>query len=168
MVNKFKRGIKKYKSKFIVALILWVVLAIVFVSPVSVSIQDAMEDGKFDFAIFFERIGELIINPFKSLGESFNEQYIGSFWGFLWKFTLVYFLILCIGIVRYMPKHEYDSIEHGSSDWCENGEEYKILSKNRGIILAQKIFLPVNKRGNVNVLVVGRFRFRKISIICYS
>ena len=31
--------------------------------------------------------------------------------------------------------------------------------KNKGIILAEKHYLPVDKRGNVNVLVVGRFRF---------
>ena len=71
--------------------------------------------------------------------------------------VVVYFIVMCIGIAKAMPKHEYDNIEHGSSDWCENGEEYKVLSKNKGILLAQKVFLPVNKRGNVNVLVVGRF-----------
>lgn len=38
--------------------------------------------------------------------------------------------------------------------------KYKVLDKNKGIILAENNYLPVNKRGNVNVLVVGRFRFR--------
>ena len=36
------------------------------------------------------------------------------------------------------------------------GEQYQILSNKAGIILAEKNFLPVDKRGNVNVLVVGR------------
>ncbi len=157
MIDKIKRGLKRYKNKFIVAFILWVVLSIVFVSPLSVSIFEATKNNGFDFAIFVETLGTLITNPFKSLGISFEAQYIGSFWSVLWKFTLVYFIVMCIGIAKAMPKHEYDNIEHGSSDWCENGEEYKVLSKNKGILLAQKVFLPVNKRGNVNVLVVGRF-----------
>ena len=57
-----------------------------------------------------------------------------------------------------MPKHDYADIEHGSSDWA-NDEEYSVLSKNKGILLAEKHYLPVDKRGNVNVLVVGRFWF---------
>ena len=31
--------------------------------------------------------------------------------------------------------------------------------KKKGIILAENHYLPVDKRGNVNVLVVGRFWF---------
>ena len=56
-----------------------------------------------------------------------------------------------------MPKHDYAGIENGSSDWAE-GEQYSILSRNKGILLAEKHYLPVDKRGNVKVLVVGRFR----------
>ena len=54
---------------------------------------------------------------------------------------------------------EFTDIEHGSSDWSQRGEQYQILSKNKGIILAEDNYLPLDKRGNVNVLVVGRFRF---------
>ena len=39
------------------------------------------------------------------------------------------------------------------------GEQYQILNRNKGIILAEDNYLPLDKRGNVNVLVVGRFRF---------
>ena len=54
--------------------------------------------------------------------------------------------------------NNYLDIEHGSSDWA-SGEQYSVLSKNKGILLAEKHYLPVDKRGNVNVMVVGRFRF---------
>ena len=60
-----------------------------------------------------------------------------------------------IGLFKSRPKHEYTDIEHGSSDWSEGGEQYHILSRNKGIILAQNNYLPIDKRGNVNVLVVG-------------
>jgi hypothetical protein len=159
MKEKLQRGIKKYKNKFIVIGILWIVLSIVFVSPIGVASKDASINGKFDFSIFMEKISPLIINPFKSLGMALSYEYIGSFWGLLWKSSLVYFLFMILGIIRYVPKGDYGDIEHGSSDWSENGEQYKVLSRNKGILLAEKTYLPVDKRGNVNVLVVGRFRF---------
>lgn len=159
MGDKIRRGIKKYKNKFIVIFILWVILSIVFVAPLGVGIKEATKSGAFEFETFVTAIGEAIINPLSALGKCFTNTYIGSFWNVWWKFTLIYAIVTCIGIARFMPKHEYDDIEHGSSDWCENGEEYKTLSRNKGILLAQKEFLPVDKRGNVNVLVVGRFRF---------
>lgn len=158
MIDKIKRGIKKSKGKIIVILILWLILAIVFVAPMAISLQDAGEATKSTmFTVFFERIGETIVNPLYSMGLIFSAEYISSFFDFLWKFSLVYLIFAIVGIAKAMPKHEYDDIEHGSSDWCENGEEYKTLSKSKGIILSEKIYLPVDKRGNVNVLVVGRF-----------
>ena len=44
-------------------------------------------------------------------------------------------------------------------DKLDISEILKRLDKNKGIILAENNYLPVDKRGNVNVLVVGRFRF---------
>ena len=58
---------------------------------------------------------------------------------------------------RTMIQSEFDEIENGSSDWATGGEQYRILNKKEGIILAEKNYLPVDKRGNVNVLVVRRF-----------
>lgn len=82
-----------------------------------------------------------------------------EFFGILWKFTAVYIIVMFIGFVRTAPKNEYSDIEQGSSDWASKGEQYKVLSSRKGIILAENNYLPVDKRGNVNVLVVGRFRF---------
>ena len=71
-------------------------------------------------------------------------------------FTLGYLVLVCISIIRTAPKHEYSNIEHGSSDWSENGEQYRVLSKKSGLILAENNYLPLNKMGNINVLIVGR------------
>ena len=71
----------------------------------------------------------------------------------------MYLLIIIVSIIKNAPKNEYSDIEHGSSDWSQRGEQYQVLSKNKGIILAENNYLPVDKRGNVNVLVVGRIRF---------
>ena len=61
-----------------------------------------------------------------------------------------------IGFFKTAPKSKYQDIEHGSSDWCERGEQFKVLSPKKGLILAEGNYLPVDKRGNVNILVVGR------------
>ena len=85
----------------------------------------------------------------------FSSGIFGEYIKNLFGFTLFYTIFVAIGIIRLMPKHQYDDIEHGSSDWSENGEQYKVLSKKSGIILAENNYLPLDKRGNVNVLVVG-------------
>ena len=86
-------------------------------------------------------------------------SYVKEFFSALWKFTIVYSIAMFIGFVRTAPKNEYTDIEQGSSDWASRGEQYKVLSNKKGIILAENNYLPVDKRGNVNVLVVGRFGF---------
>lgn len=70
----------------------------------------------------------------------------------------MYVVLMFVGFVKTAPKNEYTDIEQGSSDWAKGGEQYKVLSKNKGIILAENNYLPIDKRGNVNVLVVGRIR----------
>ena len=86
-------------------------------------------------------------------------NYIADFFSILWKFTILYIIFMFIGFVKTAPKNEYTDIEQGSSDWSKGGEQYKVLNRSKGIILAENNYLPVDKRGNVNVLVVGRFRF---------
>ena len=78
---------------------------------------------------------------------------------FLGIFSIIFAIFFLIGVARSAPKNEYTDFEHGSSDWSKNGEQYQILSNKKGIILAEDNYLPVDKRGNVNVLVVGRIRF---------
>ena len=99
------------------------------------------------------------VSSFKGILKVFGMQYIGDFLQTELVFSLFLVIFVIIGLVKTAPKNEYTDIEHGSSDWSEGGEQYKILNKNKGIILAQNNYLPVDKRGNVNVLVVGRFRF---------
>ena len=149
MGYKLNTVLKKNKKNLIVALVLWVFMSVILVLPFSYSIGQATAEGKFDLGVFFNQIGTNITD-FSSYLKVFTEGYSKIFLD-VWKiFTLIY---------KSKPKHEYTDIEHGSSDWSEGGEQYSILSKNKGIILAQNNYLPVDKRGNVNVLVVGRFWF---------
>lgn len=104
---------------------------------------------------FFLPQVNILLHHYKQWDYAQQENLKDNFWSTL-KFTLVYMLAVIMGITKALPKHEYDGIENGSSDWCVNGEQYKVLNNKEGIILAEKNYLPVDKRGNVNVLVVGR------------
>ena len=155
MNYKVETALKKGKTTLIVGLILWLLLAIVFIMPWTCGCYTKVMLGKFDMDSFITVFMNAATNPakgFKSMAEyGIIIDYIKNLFGF----TLFYAIILIIGIFKLMPKHRYDNIEHGSSDWSENGEQYQVLSKKSGIILAENNYLPLDKRGNVNVLVVG-------------
>ena len=155
MIEKIKRAIKKSKTKIAVVGILWVIISIVFVAPISVTIQDATIGGTFDLTDFLDNLYVNMGSLFSSIFKAFSLAYIGNFFSTLIKFTIIYIIAATVGIIKMWPKSEYDAIEHGSSDWCEGGEQYKVLSAKKGIILAEKNYLPVDKRGNVNILVIG-------------
>ena len=115
--------------------------------------------GGFEFNRFVNTFFNTFMHPFQSFGALIQYNAMGMYFKTLIGFTFFYAIIAIIGLVRSAPKNEYEDIEHGSSDWSQNGEQYQILNKNNGIILAEDNYLPVDKRGNVNVLVVGRIRF---------
>ena len=171
--EKLKRAIKKIKTKLIVAAILIVVILLWGVAPFTVSVKLAWEpkrnsegfiiedqDGnmveEFNWETFLLKMGEYITAPWEAVGLCFSEYFPAYFYVSKW-FIAFYGIFVFIGVAKAFPKHEYQDIENGSSDWSENGEQYKVLSKSKGIILAEKNYLPTDKRGNVNVLVVRRF-----------
>ncbi len=157
--EKLRAAFRKIKTKLIVYLVIIIVVAIMGVAPFNVSIQEgqmAAKAGEDFWAVFFTQIFHNIQKPLSCLGECFST-YFTAFMN-----TLKWYLLMCaffalIGLIKAVPKHEFQDIENGSSDWSENGEQYAVLSRKKGIILAEKNYLPVDKRGNVNVLVVRRF-----------
>jgi len=152
--------LRKNKKNFIIYAILWLIAVIVFVMPISVGIVDATVEGEFNFGEFLSISMKYIQAPFSSFATIFLEQgYFETFIDVLWKFTVAAVILAIIGTIRNASKSEYENIEHGSSDWSKGGEQYRILSDKKGILLAENHYLPVDKRGNTNVLVVGRFRF---------
>lgn len=153
---KIKHALKKGKPIFIVSIILWVALSIVLIAPGTISLIDYKTMGEGFFDVFFSIASDIGGN----LGKVFKSDYINTFLKGELYLTVALFFLAGIGIMKSLPKHEYTDIEHGSSDWATGGEQYQILSSKKGIILAEKNYLPIDKRGNVNVLVVGRFRVR--------
>ncbi len=158
-MDKFKRTLKQSKKFLIVIGVLWVFLAIVLVSPIAYTIKNSTNAaGNFNLNIFIEKIVPAITS-FSTITKMFSAEYIGTFISCLINYTILFVVCSIIGFIKSKPKGEFHDMEHGSSDWSENGEQYRILNKNKGIILAEDNYLPVDKRGNINTLIVGRFRF---------
>ena len=158
MNYKIEGAIKRNRTNFIIFAILWIFIAIVFVTPIAHSTFQANSSGQFDLQVFIETFGSCITNPLNTLGTVLTEGALHNYFSTLIVVTIIYSVFFFIGFVRSAPKNEFTDIEHGSSDWSQRGEQYQILNKNKGIILAEDNYLPVDKRGNVNVLVVGRIR----------
>ena len=153
-MNKMKKAFEKNKKYLILFLVLWIVLEIVLIAPMSVAIAESSVQGKFDLAFFIENLGKEVssFTAITRIGSAGAGSAFGK--GTLWL-TILCLVVTAIGIIKSKPKNNYEDIENGSSDWCEGGEQYKILNKNKGIILAEDNYLPLDKLGNVNVLVVG-------------
>lgn len=149
---------EKRKKEIVIYLILWLVFAIVLVLPMSVAVIDSTLPltNQFQTDTFLS----IIVNYIFDIGtrvKAFQENYIANTGTGMKYYTVIYFLIVLILMLKTKNGDFYD-IEHGSSDWSTGGEQYKVLSKKEGIILAEKNYLPVDKKGNVNVLIVGRIR----------
>lgn len=156
--EKLKSAIKKIKAKLIAYFILVMGGAIFFLAPLTVSFEEgkmAAQAGDDFWQVFFTQGYHNIQKPFPCFGQCFSSYFL-EYLNALKYYLLVMAFFALIGIIKAIPKHEFQDIENGSSDWCENGEQYSVLSRNKGIILAEKNYLPVDKRGNVNVLVVRR------------
>lgn len=159
MNYKFDGLIKKNKIVFIIAGILWLLIAIVLIMPFTCASYAAKMQGGFNSDIFIKIFITAISNIKDGYKTMLKYKIFGKYLRNLGGVTIVYLLMVIYGVIRNMPKHQYDGTEHGSSDWSEHGSQYQILNKKEGIILAENNYLPVDKRGNVNVLVVGRIRF---------
>ena len=154
-MNKITGYLKKNKTLLIVALAIWIAIIIFFVAPIAYTIAQATVNGVFYMDLFMEDLVPNIakMNTFVRLGE---QQGAGAVFGkSVFYFSILFIILFGIGLYKGRKKSEYEKIEHGSSDWSQNGEQYSVLSKNKGLILAEDEYLPIDKSGNINVLIVG-------------
>lgn len=159
MNYKIEGAIRRNRGNLIIFLILWLFMAICIVAPISHAWHVSMQGENKDMGVFVEEFTSNITEPHVTIGKIFTEGDSREYFKLLGGFTLVFGIFFFVGMAKTAPKNEYSDIEHGSSDWSQRGEQYRILSNKKGIILAENNYLPVDKRGNVNVLVVGRFWF---------
>ena len=152
MNYKVEGAIRRNKKYFIIFAILWLFIAIVLIVPITLAYNVAMTQGGTEGITAFI---EGIKNPFKAFSDIISNNFMGAYLKTLGGFSIIFAIFFIVGVARSAPKNEYTDFEHGSSDWSKNGEQYQVLSNKKGIILAEGNYLPVDKRGNINVLVVG-------------
>ena len=153
MNYKISGAIRRTRKYFIIFAILWLFISIVLVMPLTIAIHEAQVQQ--DITAGFEGIVNSMQHIFQSFGTLFSEGIFLQYLKNVGLFTILFAILMVIGLIKASPKNEYTDMEHGSSDWSKNGEQYQVLSNKKGIILAENNYLPVDKRGNVNVLVVG-------------
>ena len=153
MNYKIEGSLRRNRKYFIIFGILWLFIAIVLIVPLTLGIN-TIEVEK-DLGAGIGKIIQSISNPFAGFGEIISLNLMQSYLKNIGIFSIIFAIFFIVGIARSAPKNEYTDFEHGSSDWSKNGEQYQILSNKKGIVLAEDNYLPVDKRGNVNVLVVG-------------
>ncbi len=158
MGYKIKGALKKSKWIFIIGIAIWIALSILLSAPIGKAIVDVKQVQGATSDTFIDILFKNWKNLWPTFGKAFEPQYFTTFMKVELYVTLAVIFIMIVGLVKSMPKNEYSGIENGSSDWA-SGEQYSILSKKQGILLAENHYLPVDKRGNTNVLVVGRFWF---------
>lgn len=155
-MNKFKSFMEKFKKNILIYLVVWIVVAILLIAPVTYTYTNSVLAHRSSWVLEFSEF--FLDNLFSfPITKVFEETYINHFIRGIQVYSVIYWFIVFYAINKTLPKSAFDKIEHGSSDWCRPGEQYKVLSKKEGIILAKDNYLPVDKPGNVNVLIVGRF-----------
>jgi hypothetical protein len=158
-IDKLKDSIKQGKKFLIIIAVLWCVLAIVLVAPIACSWVEA-KNGTGIFLTNFVEDFVAEVTSFTSFFRMFKSgETVAVFLKCLIPYTIAFLFFTIKGYWKTKPKGKYYDIEHGSSDWSVKGEQYKVLSENKGIILAEDNYLPIDKRGNINTLIVGRFWF---------
>ena len=154
MESKFKIFLRKNIGLIIGCLIIWIVIDVFIVAPIAYSCVRATLNGKIDFTIFAETLFSSFLS-FRTITHAFEKGVFGNFIkGSI--ISLIFVILLgALGQYKGRKKTEFDKIEHGSSDWSKDGEQYKVLSEKKGIMLATDNYLPLDKVGNINVLIVG-------------
>ena len=152
---------KVLKKTILPITILFLVLYIIILPSFAVAIAygnfKIIQNSEVSISIFMDNLKYSLTNPFWSIGEMFRLGQVMDAYINIFKIAIfVYYVpILYFMFKPKKKKPEWEKKEHGSAEWAKKGEQYKVLSKKEGILLAKDNYLPVDKRGNINVLVIG-------------
>ena len=152
---------KILKKTIIPITILFLVLCIIILPAFAVAIAygnfKIIQNSEVSISILMDNLKYSLTNPFWSIGEVFRLSQVMDAYINIFKIAIfIYYVpILYFMFKPKKKKPEWEKKEHGSAEWAKKGEQYKVLSKKEGILLAKDNYLPVDKRGNINVLVIG-------------
>ena len=144
--------LKNRKKRYIFYMTLILILSLLFswlLAVLSSQLGGVFRGGSINFNFFS-------FNP--ELRAVFNNNFL-----VIWKLLLIVGFIVAVvyEVTQFIIKGEYEGVEHGSSGWAD-GDQYDILNRTTGIILAKDNYLTTdNKFINKNVLIIGGAGSRK-------
>lgn len=160
--------LNKYKGQLIAIAILYLLICVMIVGNFMVTgekiqnVTNLSDNLHLRSELFYEQL----LNPFGVMWVLITTE--GLFIKFLK--TCGVLLLTFIGMILWMfykngKIRDFEGLEHGSSDWAKNGEEFKkqpdgseILNRTHGFVLSRKHFLGTDLRKvrvNKNILVFG-------------
>ena len=142
-MSKFKSFMEKLKKNIFIYLVVWLIIAILLVAPITYTFTNARNAGiTWLEGCTLHLVDNILKFPITEISE---QNYINDFIKGMEYYSIFYFALVIYAIYKTLPKSAYDKIEHGSSDWCKPGEQYSVLSKKEGLLLAKENYLPLNK-----------------------
>lgn len=157
MSKKIFEIFTRLKKVMIPLLIVWLIVVIYLIPAFNISVNSTHYiDPNTEYeSPFMANLDYALKHPIDSIAKNMGDIMYPKYMFKVQVFTLIYIIGAIYIAAKGKTKSEYDRAEYGSARWARDGEEYRILSKKGGILLSQKHFLPVDKPGNINVLVIG-------------
>lgn len=154
-----KNWFEKRKPAMIVLGVAFVLLALFFVPSFSrVEYEASLSgDSAFSGETNIQVFGKVVSDVGTNLSVAFSKNFNG-YLTTLKYFSVFYLAATIIILIKMDSKCEYESIEHGSADWCTQREAYNVLNPKNGMILADGYCMPMNPPPtgkNGNILVIG-------------
>ena len=154
-----KNWFEKRKPAMIVLGVAFVLLALFFVPSFSRVEYEASLSGDSTFSgeTNIQVFGKVVSDVGTNLSVAFSKNFNG-YLTTLKYFSVFYLAATIIILIKMDSKGEYESIEHGSADWCTQREAYNVLNPKNGMILADGYCMPMNPPPagkNGNILVIG-------------
>lgn len=151
--------IQKFKKTAPLALAIFIILALFILPSISLTILSLKVKTPLveNSTNSINDLYYFVTHPFSSIGMLFTKTAALPYYYMLFKLLIliVLFIWVILSVKLKTKKTDYTDIEQGSSRWCKEGEQYQILSKDNGILLAKDNYLPVDKSGNINITVIG-------------
>lgn len=151
---------EKVKKPIMILGIVGIILALFFVPSFSRASYEVSlgEASQFENPTLLMVWPEVMKDVFYNLKVALTLN-LQNYLNWLKVFGIVYLIFSMYVMYKLSNKKEYESIEHGSADWCKPSEAYQILNPKQGIILADKYYFPINPEAptgkNGNILVIG-------------
>ena len=92
MNYKLEGALKKGKTTIIVAVVLWLLLAIVFIMPLTCGIYQMELLGRFDGNAYLSVFGKAATNPALGFGSILERHLVGNYIKNLFGFIFVFFV----------------------------------------------------------------------------